>query len=354
MSVRRLVSVLTVCLVASATVVVAQPKGGKKGPVAPAKDPATPPAPAPAPAGGGSGSATGSDAGSAVQMAEDPPPSDMEGTNENPDAPKTGEGSAEVKVVAPPMKKSGYPIEQTQRPITLPQNMSEVGLAPHAQVKPYAGADALRARYGITRQVQLGLTYVIGGIYDDPKTTSDKIGFHPGKAVGLDVTVLVQNWIGVRVGVPVYIDPLAVGLQLGAPLKFMLSNKLAIGGMEDFLTLKLSKFAPTFYQEVQNVANGEVARLGTASRGYLRFSGFAEYQHSPKMALIGRFGVTTDLGAGGGGSAGTSSDTSATTFIRAGFQYSPRKFLDLGLSIGFDDLARAGSFAPAGMIAIRI
>ena len=142
MSVRRLVSVLSVCLVASATAVVAQPKGAKKkAPVAPAKDPATPAAPTPAPAGG-SGSAAGSDAGSAVQMAEDPPPSDMEGTNENPDAPKTGEGSAEIKAVAPPMKKSGYPIEETQRPITLPQNMSEVGLAPHAQMKPYAGADA--------------------------------------------------------------------------------------------------------------------------------------------------------------------------------------------------------------------
>jgi hypothetical protein len=343
MSVRRLVSVLSVCLIASATAVVAQPKDG--APVAPAKDPAAP-----------AGSAAGSDAGSAVQMAEDPPPSDMEGTNENPDAPKTGDGSgdAAVKKVAAPIKKAGYPIEQSQRPITLPANMSEVSIGPHAQIKPYAGTDALRARYGITREVQLGLTYVLGGIYDDPKTVSDKIGFHPGKAVGLDVTVLLQNWIAVKVGVPVYIDPLAFGLQLAAPLKFILTDKLAIGGMDDFLTIKLSKFAPTFYQEVQNVANGEAARLGTASRGYMRFSGFAEYQHSPKMALIGRFGVVTDLGTGGGGAAGTSADSSATTFIRAGFQYSPRKFLDLGLSIGWDDLAHVGTFAPAGFLAVRI
>ena len=50
------------------------------------------------------------------------------------------------------------------RPITLPQNMSEVAIGPHAQVSTRpAGTDALRARYGITRQVQLGLTYVLGG-----------------------------------------------------------------------------------------------------------------------------------------------------------------------------------------------
>lgn len=341
MSVGRLVSVLSVCLIASATAVVAQPKNGKKAPVAPAKEPA--PAPAPAPAAG-----SGSDAGSAVQMAEDPPPSDMEGTNENPDAPKTGDGSAEVKPVAPPMRKSGYPIEEVQRPITLPQNMSEVSIGPHAQIKPYQGADALRARYGITRQVQLGLTYLLGGIFDDPKTlTTDKIGFHPGKAVGLDVTVLLQNWIGVRVGVPVYIDPVAVGLQLGAPMKFVfLDNKLALGGMDDFLTFKIAKFAPTFYQEATNAANAaEYNRDPNTifSKGALRFSAFGEYQYQPKLVIIGRFGVNfEDFG------------NNATSFIRAGFNYSPRKYIDLGLSIGWDDLSVKESFAPAGFLAFRI
>ena len=53
---------------------------------------------------------------------------------------------------------------------------------------------------------------MLGGIYDDPATTGDgQDGFHPGKAVGVDVTVLLQNWLAVRVGVPVYIDPVAVG-----------------------------------------------------------------------------------------------------------------------------------------------
>jgi hypothetical protein len=83
MTVRRLVSILSVCLAAGATVVSAQPK--KK---APAK------APAPAPAAPGSGATPiGPEAGSAgsgevVAPIEDSPPADMEGKDENPDAPR--------------------------------------------------------------------------------------------------------------------------------------------------------------------------------------------------------------------------------------------------------------------------
>ncbi len=353
MRVRRLLSVLCVVLVASATtVVVAQPKGApkgakkapaKKGPVAPAKD-AAPPAPATG-SGSGSGSASGSGAGSAVQMAEDPPPSDMEGVNENPDAPKGTEGSAAVVVVAPVKKKSGYPIEESQRPITLPQNMSEVSLAPHAQVSPIAGADALRARYGITRQIQLGLTYLLGGIYDDPKTlTSDKVGVHPGKAVGLDVTVLVQDWIAVKVGVPVYIDPVAVGLTLGAPIKFIFTEKFALGGMDELLTFKIRKFAPSFYQQATNAAYAAAPANTITSRGSIRPTVFGQYQQAPKLVLYGRLGINLEDFDG----------NRSTTFIRAGFNYTPRRYLDLGLSLGFDDLSVKGSFAPAGFLALRI
>lgn len=280
-------------------------------------------------------------------MAEDPPPSDMEGTNENPDAPKTGDGSGAPVVVAPVEKKSGYPIEESQRPITLPKNMSEVSLAPHAQVKPFAGSMALRARYGITRQAQLGLTYLLGGAFDDPKTTDDKVGFHPGKAVGLDVTVLLQDWIAVRLGVPVYIDPVAVSLELGAPVKFILTDKFALGGLDDLLNIKIVKFAPSFYQEASNAANAAGYASNTAlSPGSLRVSAYGMYQYTPKFVIIGRFGVEfSDF-----------SDTlhTSSTFIRAGFNFSPRKFLDVGLSLGWDDLSIAGGFAPAGYLAVRI
>lgn len=339
MSVRRLISVLSVCLVATITTsVVAQPAGAP----APAKDPPADGAPPPA-----------DGEGSAVQMVEDPPP-DMDGVDENPDAPRTVGGTS-VKAAAIPekQKSAGYPIEEALRPITLPQNMSEISLAPHAQISPYAGSDALRARYGITRQVQLGLTYVLGGIYDDPGTVmSDKIGFHPGKAVGLDVTVLLQDWLAVRMGVPVYIDPVAVGLQLGAPMRFYLSDKLTVGGLEDLVTVTINKFPPSLYQEAANAqgaANDD--NNTTQSRGALRFNGFAIYQYRERVALIGRVGIMLDDFSSTRNNAGYGG---VFTSIRAGFQYTPRKYLDVGASLGFDDLSKAGSFAPAGFLALRI
>lgn len=358
----RLLSALSICVVASATVsiVVAQPKKApapKKAPVAPAKDPApapgTPATPAkdPVPAAG-SGSA-------APAAPEEPPPKDIEGRDENPGSPLGITEEPPTKVVVPVKKKvAGYPIEEYLRPINLPANMSEVGIGPHAQVggdgARYAGADALRARYGITREVQLGLTYVFGGVFDDPATMADdSLGFHGGKAVGLDVTVLLQNWIGIRVGVPVYIKPVAFSLAIGVPIKFQFGDKFAIGGLDDLLNIKLKNFAPSFYQEVTNAANAELERTNaTRSNGQLRISGYGVFQYRPKTAFIGRLGfnmedftaTSTQSNAGGG----------ITYFLRAGVQHSPRKYLDLGLSLGFDDLATYGSFGPAGTLAFRI
>jgi hypothetical protein len=372
MTARRLLSILSVTLFASGTAVVAQPqppapkkaapkgakgakdtkdtKDAKKAPAAPAKDTGTP-----AKAGSAAGSATGGGEGSAVQMTEDPPPSDMSGVNENPDAPKSaidGETPA-IATPAPAVKRTGYPIEVAARPITLPQNLSEVSLAPHMVVSPFASATALRARYGITPKVQLGLTYMLGGIFDDPATIESKQAFHPGKAVGLDVTVMLQDWIGVQVGLPVYISPVAVSLTLGAPIKFNFGDKFAIGGLDDFLNIRLSRFAPTFYQELQNATNANATTINTInSAGELRVSIFGVYQYQPNFAIIGRTGIQMEDFATG--KTDGCSGECLTTFIYAGFNYSPRRYLDLGLSIGFDDLAHGGSFAPAGFLAFRI
>lgn len=389
MTARRLLSVLTVGLglglvgvTASVAVVAAQPRPAKKapaknapkkGPLAPAKDGGAPakgggtPAATDAPAATGSGkapAATTAPAGSAapagsegktVQMAEDPPPSDMTGTAENPDAPKTviDADAPAVSTIAPPPVRSGYPIEEAARPITLPRNMSEVSLAPHAQVSPYAASTALRARYGITPKVQLGLTYLVGGIFDDPSTLQSKQGFHPGKALGLDVTYMVQDWVGVKVGVPVYISPLAVSLAIGAPIKFTFGDKLALGGLDDLLNIRLDRFAPTFYQELQNATNANDTMTNTIkSQGELRVSLFGVYQYQPNLAIIARTGIQMEDFASGktDGCLGEC----LTTFIHAAFSYSARRYLDLGLQVGFDDLAHGGSFAPAGFLAFRI
>lgn len=340
---RRLIPALSVCLAASATTALAQPTADPK---------TAPPSPTP-----GAGTGAG---GQDVQMSEDAPPSDLEGRDENPDAPKIigDEPAPQITKTAAP-KPTGYPVEEVMRPITLPKNMSEVSIGPHLQFSPFQASSALRARYGITEKIQLGLTYVLGGVFDDPDTLgSDKVGFHPGKAIGVDVTVRLKDWVAARLGLPVYIDPFAIGLELGAPMKWQFADgKYAIGAFDDFLLISLNRFAPTFYQEAVNAVAASGTREGgpgtLQSRGEIRFSGYGVMQYEPKMAFFGRIGVvvddfrtTTRTGSTGVGG--------LTTFIRAGVQYTPRKYLDLGLSIGFDDLAHGGSFGPAGLLAFRI
>jgi hypothetical protein len=345
MSLRRLISVLSVVTVATASAFAAP--NDKKAP-APAPAPAKEAEPAPAT---GSGAADGS----AVAPIEDTPPADMEGRDENPDAPKGPETDVAVTVAPTVVKPAGYPIEQALRPITLPAAMAEVSIAPHLVVSPFSESDALRARYGITKQIQLGLTYVYGGIYNDPATTVKKYGFHVGKAAGLDVTVLLQNWVGVKVGVPFYFDPVATSFQAGAPMKFIFGNKLAIGGLEDVLNIRITTFAPSLEFEQMNAVSADNDRNNTTqSRGRLRFAGFAEYQQSSKLAIIGRAGVETDLGAGGGGGLGTDGSSSTRTFIKAAVQHSPSANLDVGGGLGFEDLADEGSFGVSLFLALRI
>jgi len=336
---------MATCVVATASLATAAPKdkdkAKKKTPVAPAKDtsasptsPTTPSATTPPPA-------------------DEPPPKDMNGTDENPDRPHAVGMDEPPPVVTPaPMRKAGYPIEEALRPITLPKNMTEVSLDPHAAVDPFLSSATLRARYGITSKVQIGLAYGIGGIFDDPTTLAKDYGFRAGKTVGLDVTVLLQDWIGIRLGVPVYIDPVAVSITLGVPMKFTFGDKFAIGGLDDLLSVAVEKFPPSFYQEAYNAAAADAETTNTSqSRGDVRFSFYGIYQYEADLAIIGRIGFDIDDFSANRNNVGHGG---ITTFLRAGIQYTPRKYVDLGASLGFDDMAHGGSFDPQLYLAIRI
>lgn len=340
---------LCVCLVASVTAAIAQPQ------------------PTPPPTGTGTG-------GTEVQPVEEGPPPDMEGTAEDPSAPRIpGEEEKKVEVKAPEKQpETGYPMEVAARPINLPANMAEVSIGPHLMVSVpdsaplgpaddigYVGSDQLRARYGITRRIQIGLTYVLGAVYDDPRTSADKLGFHPGKAIGLDVQYLVRDFVGVKVGVPVWIyrpeggGAPAIGLTIGTPIKFRFGKKLALGGLDDLLAIKITQFAPTFEHEYLNAYRAALDDLNTGTpRGFIRFAGYAVYQQSPKLALIGRVGITFEDFV----STKTQSDRAggSATHLRAGIEYAVKKYLDVGVSAGFEDLSALGTFGLTSLLAFRI
>lgn len=344
MTLGRFASLLAIVatLAGTGAVLAAPAKSKKATPLAPAKD---------------TGSDAGLGSGSAVEPIEEPP-ADMGGTNENPDNPHalTIEEPPPPKAVA--AKPAGYPTELALRPITLPQNMTEITLNPHFQVSPFLASDDLHARFGITNKIQVGVTYAYGGIWNRALVEtgdSNGYGFHAGKAFGIDVTYLIQDWVGVQIGLPFYLSPFAMSLQLAAPMKFHLTDKFALGGLDDLLNITLDNFMPSFYQEAFNAEAAQNHNTNTQqSRGHLRFSVYGIYQQSKEFAFTGRVGLDEDLGESGTGGPGESSTGSSTVYLHAGFMWTPVNYFDLGLQIGFDDLSTSGSFGPQLFLALRI
>jgi hypothetical protein len=317
-------------------------------------------------AGSGSGSAAGAgsgsaNAGSAVQMTEDTPPADMNGVDENPDAPRGVGTEDQVVKVAPPPKPTGYPVEEVLRPITLPKFMLEIRLDPQLEAGggtalPFEMTTTLRARFGITDKIQVGLAYNLAAVYADPTTMTRSYSLQYGRTLEVNATYLIQDWIGVRLGVPMYLNPAAVGLSLGAPIKFKLfGGKLALGGLDDLLEFALGDFPPLVYNEDYNaIAANTLATSNTSqASGVLRISVYAAYQLQREIAIIARLGEQDFLGGPSGG-AGAGNDNSAATFLFGSVQWTPRPNIDVGATLGFYDLSQAGSFGPSAFVALRI
>lgn len=270
----------------------------------------------------------------------DAPSLDPDGTDENPDGavlPGAGGGDAKAATTSadgPAIDATGYPVEEILRPITLPEFKSELQLRTGFTFNPEVNNSVLRGRFGVTRQVQLGLTYNIGGLYDDDGAGPKKTTFNPGKSIGVDAVVLVADWVAVQVGVPVYLDPVAVGLTLGAPVKFRITKNFAIGGLHDLVDFKLKGFVPSLDNEGVNEVNAALVNTNSSTDGgNIRVQGYGTYQHTPKLAITGEFGVRM---------ADFSGDDAAYP-LHFTAQYSPSSAFDIAGTLGFERLDEASS-----------
>jgi hypothetical protein len=309
----------------------AAPAQGKaKAKAKPAKDPADDKAgaTAPLPADGGALPAdkTG---GQDVEMTEDAAPTDMDGTNENPDAPLEFDAPPPPVPAAVVARVKGYPLEEVRRPITLPRFMTEVALDLRNTFSPFVNGNALRARFGINRKAQIGLTYNIGGLYDDGR---GKTSFNTGKAVGINGTYAIKEWIAAQVSVPMYLEPFAASVTLGAPMKVQINEQYAIVAGEDIIDIRLSKFVPSLSNEAANEVNvGYVNTNTRTDKGNFRFSGAGIFQYKKNLAFTGRIAITLidfatlDIGY----------------LLKVGGQLTVRKSLDLSATLGVDDLEEA-------------
>ena len=349
-------------LMISATTATADTAAKKKKAATPAASPDASPAsspsatPASTPAATGAAAplapADGAPPGTPAPAPDEPPPSEesFNGVNENPNAPKVPVDPDAPKAVVVVKRPVGYPIEEALRPITLPKYMSEVSLGISEVLNPSDTNATLRGRFGITNQWQLGITYNVGGLFDNGCGTStgctNKITFNTGKSFGVDLTYLITDWVGVSATVPVYVDPFAMGLNLGAPLKFTFGDKFAVGGLNDFIDIRLHNFVPSLTDERSNSQSAVLSNTHTSlPNGSLNFVGYGIYQIQPNLAVIGELG----------GELLNFSSQNTIYPLKATIQISPVRTVDLSLTAGWDDLNNATStFGFLAQIRARI
>lgn len=262
------------------------------------------------------------------------------GASETPGAPDAAVGMevpAEDTVVTEPVRPAGYPVELALRPITLEAGMVELSVNAPLFTSPAAITAALRARYGVTEQIEVGLRYAALGADEDGAAT--------GKGLALDVVVGITDWVAAQLSVPVLFDPFAMGVTLGVPFKFRFGQRFAVFFGSDLVSFRVKGFVPTYVDPRADERNADAVDIGTlVSRGNYRVVGGAIYQLEPHMAITADLGVVVE-----------DFDTASTAVPLGGtFTYSAAPYLDFSGRIGYDDFGLGRTFSLAAGLAVRL
>lgn len=262
------------------------------------------------------------------------------GATETPGSPDAAVGmhvAPKEPVDKGPERPAGYPVALALRPITLEAGMVEFSANAPLYASPAAMTAALRARYGVTERVEVGLRYAALGADEDGAAT--------GKGMALDVVVGITDWVAAQLSVPVLFDPFAMGITLGAPFKFRFGQRFALFFGSDIVSFRVKEFVPSYVDPRVDERNADALETDTiVSKGNYRLVGGAIYQLEPHMAIAGDFGVASeDFGEG-----------STSVPLGGTFTYSAAPYLDFSARIGFDDIGQGRTFSLAGGLAVRL
>ena len=279
---------------------------------------------------------------------DDPSQADAETT-------KDDEAAAAVKA-RPRTTKATYPVELTRRPMTLPQNTAEISLdAPivfggtvdhAASTAPDLGARAtqvLRAAYGVTQDIQVGVSYGFGSERLSPPDGAK--GFEAGKAFSLDgAYTVVPDHLAVSLSLPFYADPFATSLTLGAPFRINVGEQLALVGGQDLVEIAINKWPvrigdPEFNLDQAARGEGDVS----PSKGAVNLQFGAQVQLKKHIALSGFTRIHFEDFVG--------DDLRVPLWL--GVTWSKWN-LDLGGRLGFARLDESDSFGVALSVAYRL
>src|SRR6187431_1252380 len=87
-------------------------------------------------------------------------------------------------------------------------------------------------------------------------------------------------------------DPYSVGVTVGAPMKFTVTDRLRFDIFRDLLTFKISRFAPSVVDAAGNEALVLADQINSVVEdGEINANAAASWQLQPNMSIEGRFGV---------------------------------------------------------------
>jgi hypothetical protein len=236
--------------------------------------------------------------GDEVELGDEPLGTDsgeLGGAEENPDAPRLpGEPEPEGNAGAAAAKADGpYPLELAQRPLTLYAGMSQVELELGTTFDPLIAPAVVRAGYGVTREIEIGLRYGAGALNNDEFADTYVVG----KAVAIDARYLIEDWIAAQLSVPILLDPFSMAVELGAPMLFRF-DKFSLFVGEDLVAIKINRLIPN----VENAAATEALKLaddvGTQlADAEIRILGGVNYTIKPDLAFTGEIGYIKAIDA---------------------------------------------------------
>jgi hypothetical protein len=315
-------------------------------------------------------------AGSSIAHADDPKGGDNQGigTATDPNADESGDNSVNddpnqadaettkdenpsAQISAKPRTtKATFPVELIHRPMTLPENTAEISLdvplvfggtvdATDTAYKVKGRAtEVLRASYGVTQDIQVGVSYGFGTERLSPETGQK--GFEAGKAFSIDggYTIIPEH-LGVTLSVPFYADPFAASLTIGAPFRINMSDKLALFGGGDLVEIALNKWPVRTWDPEFNLYQAALDSPGMTSfsRGAVNLQFGALVQLEKNIALSAWTRIHfEDFGDG---------DPPVPLFL--GLAWSKWN-IDLGARIGFARLDEGESFGLGVFAAYRL
>src|SRR5262249_10772641 len=249
----------------------------------------------------------------------------------------------------PRYERGDYPTEMVKRPLTLPAEMAQVSLDMPLilhQGDPTL-TQILRGGFGITRDLQVGLTYGFG--LERLSSQPGLDGYQAGKAFSIDgaYTVIPQK-LSATLSFAFLAEPdhFGISVALGVPFKIEIGDKWAIFGGNDLLRVKLKEVPVDPTDPEYNFAQLALLEKGSPSHdGRLELNLGVAYQPAANVALFGTFGV-------GWPDFGTNQQPYS---IFAGASYTAAKRWDFGARLGFYRLDQLEeSFSAAVFGAVRI